>query len=198
MINKLNQNVQSLAIVRFNFMGESKADLIAKCGSKAYVREYQDGRMGAPVTVMDGVNMTVEFTDEAPIDVSEHLQGHRVTVRFSKEQWQVINARFHEMETRAGADVKIKLDGHVVYGDLEVNGEEVQSITLYAEEVLEIEEVKLTKVGNTTTKDDFFTKLQRDKTRDSNTANEIREQNRKNRQAEAAKSGVSTRARATA
>lgn len=181
------QNTASIAVIKINFMDPTKkADRIAECQSKAYNRTYRDQSIGAPVEIHDGLNLTVGFSDNGVKDVTSHLVGADATVRFSVEQWESMNARFHNMDA-IGAYVEVEVDGNVEYGDLVVNGEEVQSLTIYVSKVNAIEPMTIARVGSKAAEEDFFSNLGRDKARKAATTEQIRKTNRQTR---AAKEGV--------
>jgi hypothetical protein len=172
------QSIQSIAVIKVNFMDATKkADRIAECRSKAYNREYRDGSIGVISELHDGQALTVSFTDNGTKDVTSHLKGADVNVRFTKEQWEVLNSRFHTMEA-IGAYIEVVVNGNVEYGDLTVNGEEVQTFTIYAQSVTAVEPMAIARVGSSTTEDDFFSKLSRDKGVKSNRADAARSQAR--------------------
>ena len=181
------QPTNSIAVVKINFMDATKkADRIAECRSKAYNRTYRDGSIGSPVEIHDGLNLTVGFADNGVKDVTSFLVGADATVRFSVEQWETLNARFHNMDA-IGAYVEVEVDGNVEYGDLVVNGEEIQALTIYVAKVNAIEPMTIARVGSKAPEEDFFNNLGRDKARKAANGEEIRA---KNRQTRAAREGT--------
>jgi len=172
------QNTQSIAVIKVNFMDPTKkADKIAEKKSKAFNTVYRDKSIGVIAEIHDGLNLMVKFSDAGSEDVTAHIKGADVNVRFNKEQWNTLNSRFHSMDA-IGAYVEVVVDGDVEYGDLTVNGEDVQSFTIYADSIAAIEPMELARVGSVTTKDDFFAKVTRDKTRKSSRTDEARAMSR--------------------
>ena len=184
------QPTQSIAVLKVNFMDPTKkAERIAQCQSKVYNRTYRDQSIGAITELHDGLNLTVAFSDSGTKDVTDRIKGADVNVRFTKEQWQSLNARFHSMDA-IGAYIEVVVDGNVEYGNLTVNGEEVMSLTVYVESVTAVEPMEIARVGEKFAEDDFFSNLERDVTKKSNRAQEVRAQSRAARQSVEAKSGT--------
>ena len=176
------QNTQSIAVVKVNFMDPTKkADRIAQCQSKVYNRTYRDQSIGVISELHDGLNLTVSFADTGTKDVTERIKGADANVRFTKEQWQALNARFHSMDA-IGAYIEVVVEGNVEYGNLTVNGEDVMSLTIYVESVTAVEPMAIARVGDKFAEDDFFANLERDVTKKSNRAQEARAQSRAARQ----------------
>jgi len=189
----LNQQAQqSIVVIKVNFMDPTKkADKIAEKKSKAFNTVYRDKSIGVIAEIHDGQNLKVKFSDAAAEDVTDHIKGSDVNVRFTKEQWNTLNSRFHTMDA-IGAYVEVVVNGDVEYGDLTVNGEDVQSFTVYADSVSAIEPMELARVGSVTTKDDFFAKVTRDKTNKASRAQSARAMSR------AARQGTETASRSKA
>ena len=194
----LQSNVDSRLVAKVNFMDpEKKADKIAEVKSKAYNRQYRDKSIGVIAEIQEAQNLNVQFTDTGLTDVTSHLIGHDVNIRFTIDQWKALNARFHQMDA-IGAYVTITIDGNVEYGDLTVGGEDVQSFTVYTTSVDDVNVMELARVGTPTSKDDFFEKLARDKGAKADRAAQARERNRANTQTTAAREGTETSSRVTA
>lgn len=172
------QNTQSIAVIKVNFMDPTKkANKIAECQSKVYNRKYRDKSIGVISEIHDGLNLTVTFSDAGTKDVTDRIKGADANVRFTKEQWQALNTRFHHMDA-IGAYIEVVVDGNVEYGNLTVNGEDVMSLTVYAESINAVEPMEIARVGEKFAEDDFFTRLERDVTKKSNRAQEARAMSR--------------------
>jgi hypothetical protein len=138
------QNIQSIAQVKVNFM--KNEDKMREVGSKAYNRVMRDGSVSVVSELVDGLNLTMTF-DEGTEDVTNLLKGIRVTLRFSEDQFEALNARFHDLGS-IGALVDVLVDGDVEYGTLVANGVEVESYTIYVSEIQEVEPIVMQRVGS--------------------------------------------------
>jgi hypothetical protein len=176
------QPTVSVAQIKVNFMDPTKkAEKIAQCQSKVYNRVYRDKSIGVISELSDGLNLNVEFLDEGVEDMTKDLIGLDVNVRFTREQFNALNARFHTMEA-IGAYIEVELDGNVEWGTLTVRGEDVESYTLYVKEVKAVEAMEIARVGSKTTKEDFIERLRAQKERKAAKSESARAQSRAARQ----------------
>lgn len=181
------QNVQSLAQVKINFM--KNEDKIAELGSKAYYRVMRDGNMSIVCELVDGVNLMMAFSDNEACDMSAELKSTRVNIRVTPEQFEAMNANFHEIGN-IGAIVQVAVDGNVEYGTLIANGIETESYTLYVSEVQAVEEVKIQRVGSIADKEGVVARMRAHKAANAAAREQAIQANRPMLQTKAAQQGA--------
>jgi hypothetical protein len=147
---KTQAAVTSVAQVTINFL--KSEEKVIELGSKAYYSNTRDGLKSVVGKLSDGFNIQMTFT-EGREDMTDEVIGTTVNVRFTEEQFEALNERFHEFDTAVGAIVEFKIDGDLRYGTLTVRGQETEAYTLYAEEILNVEPMMLQKVGIVDAKD---------------------------------------------
>lgn len=154
---KIQQSVKSIAQVKVNFM--KSADKISELGSKAYHRFYRDGSVGIVGELTDGFMLMMNTTDSGQIDMTSQLVGVTVNLRLTQEQFEAINARFHEFGNSLGAYIEVELDGNVEHGTLTVRNEEVESFTIYVAEVTGVEPMAAIRVGTVSASSELTAKI---------------------------------------
>jgi hypothetical protein len=147
---KTQAAVTSVGQITINFQkNESK---VLELGSKAFYSNTKDNCKSVVGKLSDGFNIQMTFT-EGREDMTDEVIGNTVNVRFTQEQFEALNERFHQFDTAVGATVEFKIDGDLRYGTLTIQGKETEAYTLYADEILNVEPMMLQKVGIVDSKD---------------------------------------------
>jgi len=130
--------------LKINYM--KSADMISKMRSKASHIVYGPDNISVVATITDGHNLTV-VTNQGVQDWTNDLMGHTINIRLSDEQWEALNSELHECEG-VGAEVIYNLSDNIRYDILNTKKEgEVWALAVYPDDIVEVEPMKVQKVG---------------------------------------------------